>query len=48
MSRIDVIVLLRGDCGIVNIRIKKNIFLTYLFHFLLAFSTPQILLKSKI
>jgi hypothetical protein len=29
--------LLRGYFGIVNVRIRKNLFQTYLFHFLLAF-----------
>jgi hypothetical protein len=29
--------LLRDDFVLVNVRIRKNLFMTYLFHFLLAF-----------
>jgi hypothetical protein len=30
-----------GDFGMVNVRIRKNILLIYLFHFLLAFQRLQ-------
>jgi hypothetical protein len=33
--------LLRGDFGMVNVRIMKKLFLTYLFHFLLSFQSHK-------
>jgi len=39
-SRI-VVFLLRGNFGILNVRIREKLFLTYLFHFLLAFQLHQ-------